>query len=195
MTPLPILQILGRGGRDVLLVPGPSRGASCNSCGECNFAVSVMIDGGCTTCPFCNRDLWNEDSDELDTSETCIYSDMVFFCDDCGIRFDFCCSHNEDVTDHAKIITAVVDREIGERFEGMPVFRSEVDCYHFLKDACKPLWRCRCRGACSQLSHAHSGGKRRCCKSRDKAAVIAYSGPTMSGYDAVGRRWVYATSH
>jgi hypothetical protein len=59
---------------------------------------------------------------------------MVFFCTDCGITYDYCCSHDDEIF-HAKFITAVVDRKTGERFEGMPVFWSEVDCFLLLRDA------------------------------------------------------------
>jgi hypothetical protein len=161
------LHIIGRGGRDLVLVPEPSRGASCKTCDRCDFAVSVMSGGGCTSCPLCTRDIWDEDAEVDDFG-----SDMVFFCADCGVTFDYCCSHNEDVTYHAKFITAVVDRKTGERFEGMPVFRSEIDCYHLLKDTWKPIWRCTCRGACNQRSHGHWGGNGTCCKPRDMAAVV-----------------------
>jgi hypothetical protein len=149
----PIFQYLGRGGISLILVPVPSCSGD-----DCDFAVSNMAGGDCQTCPLCNRcvEVTDEVPDELEIVG--LDSDMVSFCAPCGITFDCCCSIGDEVF-HAKFITAVVDRKTGEQFEGMPVFRRELDSYLLLRDTWRATWTCTCRGACGELSRGRWGGQ------------------------------------
>jgi hypothetical protein len=154
--------LLCKGG-DVILVPWSSRDASGRQIHSGRDYVVHNIGGGeDRTCPLCEECTSTNADPELDNSEVDgSYTDMVFFCTDCGITFDCCCELGND-TFCAKFVRAVVDRQTGECFEGMPVFPTEVDCFLLLKDTWTAVWDCTCTGACGF----------NCCKPQDSAAVV-----------------------